>query len=80
MLPSSVTDNLRGRILPSRAMMCYLSLQLSVSEDGLKTETGLTERQTSPWDWHIIRPSSPHDELPLHRREVNNFSVPSIIV
>ena len=48
--PSSVTGNLRERYL-----------KLSVTEDGLATETGLTINILL-WNWHIIYPKSHLDK------------------
>ena len=45
-----------------------LPLKLSVTEDGLRSETGLTI-QILPCNWHIIYPSAHHDELPQYRRK-----------
>ena len=46
-------------------------LKLSVTEDGLTAETGLAIKGFKG-NWHIIYPSSHHDELPLYRRKENN--------
>ena len=50
-MPSSETHNLRGRY-------CTFRLKLSVTEEGLTAETGLTI---------TIFCGIGHDELPLHR-------------
>ena len=45
--------------------MIYFPLQLSVTED--LTINFLV------WNWHIIYPTSHHDELQLYRRKENHF-------
>ena len=55
--PSSVTDNLRGRY-------CTISdydLLLMMAESGLTINI-------LPWNWHIINPTSHHDEIPLSNK------------
>ena len=48
-------------------------LKLSVNEDGLTAETGLTIKKKKQWNWHISHPKCHHDGLPLYRRKGNNF-------
>ena len=68
--PSSVTDNLRGRYHHISSCRCCKRvtchslrwyntslLKLSVTEDGLRTETGLTVKNLL-CNWHIIYPPS----------------------
>ena len=47
---------------------------VSVTEDGLTAETELTIRVLLS-NWHIIYPTSYHDELPLYRQKENNFFI-----
>ena len=56
-----------GGIIPSRtgySPVLYLLLKLSVTEDGLTAEAGLTDILL--WKWHIIYPTSYLDEVPLN--------------
>ena len=71
--PSSVTHDLRGRYhtISSYDMLLQYSslpLKLAVTEDGQTAKTGLTIK-IYLWNWHIIYPTSHHDEFPLYRRK-----------
>ena len=50
-----------------------LLLKLSVTEDDLTAETGLTIKILL-LNWHIINPAFYHDELPLYRWKENSYS------
>ena len=50
----------------------YFPLKLSVTEDGLTAEPGLTI-QILLWNWHIFYPKFHHFGLPLYRRKENDF-------